>query len=123
MMQVFRKMNWGALVHEYELDGSRLLPWEGLKSPFGGAWCVVRPGTESRRHSHDEYEMFIAIDGKARIRVGEAFVSAEKGDLIMLPLDTEHSVINDSTEDFHFYSIWWDKQSATNFLDAIEVQA
>lgn len=121
-MTVFRKMNWGALVHEYDLDGSRLLPWEGMKSPFGGAWCVVRPGTESRRHSHDEYELFIAIDGRANVRVGNEFVVAEKGDLILLPLNTEHSVVNDSDSDFHFYSIWWDRESSKDFLASLGEQ-
>jgi len=115
-MSVFRKMNWDALVHEYDLDGSRLLPWEGIKAPFGGAWCVVRPGTESRRHSHDEYELFIAIDGTAEVRVGERYIQAQKGDLVLLPLNTEHSVKNSSDADFHFYSIWWDKESASKFL-------
>lgn len=119
-MDTFRKMNWNTLVHEYDLDGSRLLPWDGMKAPFGGAWCVVRPGTESRRHSHDEYELFIALDGRAEIRIGERFIAAEKGDLVLLPLNTEHSVKNSSDEDFHFYSIWWDKKSAGDFLVALE---
>ncbi|WP_339481841.1 cupin domain-containing protein [Pseudomonas sp. RL_5y_Pfl2_73] len=119
-MTVFRKMNWGGLVHEYDLDGSRLLPWEGMKSPFGGAWCVVRPGTESRRHAHDEYELFIVIEGCAEVRVGERSLLAEKGDLVLLPLNTEHSVKNSSESDFHFYSIWWDKESTNNFLVSLE---
>ena len=121
-MTVFRKMNWGALVHEYDLDGARLLPWKGLKSPFGGAWCVVRPGTESRRHAHDEYELFIVIDGCAQVRVGEELIDAQKGDQVLLPLNAEHSVINSSEEDFHFYSIWWDKESALGFLASLEAQ-
>ncbi|OMQ27060.1 cupin domain-containing protein [Serratia oryzae] len=121
-MNVFRKMNWDTLIHEYDLDGSRLLPWDGMNAPFGGAWCVVHPGTESRRHSHDEYELFIAIHGHAEVRIGERFIEAEKGDLVLLPLNTEHSVRNNSNEDFHFYSIWWDKKSASQFLNKLEEQ-
>lgn len=119
-MDIFRKMDWKTLVHEYNLDGSRLLPWDGMKAPFGGAWCVVRHGTESRRHSHDEYELFIAIQGHAEVRIGDNYIKMEKGDLVLIPLNTEHSVRNNGNEDFHFYTIWWDRGSASQFLVSLE---
>ncbi|WP_340620922.1 cupin domain-containing protein [Xenorhabdus siamensis] len=120
-MTVLRKMNWNELKHEYDLDGSRLLPWEGLQSPFGGAWCIVRAGTTSRLHAHDEFEMFIAIEGTAQIKVGNDIYMASKGDLIRIPLDFEHHVINNSNQDFHFYSIWWSQDSASKFLAEMKV--
>lgn len=38
-------MDWSALVHEYDLDGKRLLPWDGYPMPFAAGWCVVQPNT------------------------------------------------------------------------------
>ncbi|AWK43829.1 cupin domain-containing protein [Photorhabdus laumondii subsp. laumondii] len=120
MMNIIRKMDWDSMVHEYDLDGSRLLPWEGLNTPFGGAWCIVRPETKSFRHSHNEYELFIVIQGNAIIRINDEDFPVTKGDLIIIPLDSEHHVINNNQEDFHFYTIWWDKESTLNFLTRLE---
>lgn len=41
--EIFRKMDWSALVHEYDLDGKRLLPWDGYPMPFAAGLYVVRP--------------------------------------------------------------------------------
>mgnify|MGYP003347502632 CR=1 FL=1 len=68
---VFRPSNFDALVHEYGLDGRRLLPWDRYPMPFAGGWCVVRPHTESAPHSQIDH---IWIDRSLRVldaRVGD----------------------------------------------------
>lgn len=61
--EIFRKSNFDGLVHEYGLDGRRLLPWDNYPMPFAGGWCVVRPGTQSEPHTQIDQEIFIAIKG------------------------------------------------------------
>ena len=119
-MELLRAMNWDELKREYDLDGKRLLPWEGWPTPFGGAWCVVRPRSSSLRHGHDEQEMFIVIAGAATIHVGHASYAVKKGDVMAITPNAEHYVSNQSDEDFHFYSLWWDRASCEDFLANIK---
>lgn len=114
-MIIHKEMDWNELKHEYQLDGKRILPWEGWDMPFGGAWCVVRKDTESLRHSHDEQEMFIIVSGKANIKMNDDLYELNKGDFIAIPPNTEHFIINNSEEDFHFFTIWWDRETVSNF--------
>lgn len=120
MPNFINKMDWGSLRHEYELDAKRLLPWEVIQAPFEGAWCVVRPGTRSTPHSHHERELFIAISGQADIVIAGERFSVGKGDLISIPVGSEHYIANDSEEDFHMYTVWWSQESASEFLNTVE---
>ncbi|MCI3945806.1 cupin [Pseudomonas syringae] len=113
---IHRKTAFDALVHEYGLEGSRLLPWEGYPMPFAGGWCVVRPGTSSEAHTQIDQEIFIAIKGSARLVVGEKQMDFNVGDIAAIPKHTHHYVINDSAEDFHFYVIWWDMNHVNAFV-------
>jgi oxalate decarboxylase/phosphoglucose isomerase-like protein (cupin superfamily) len=119
-------MNWSGLSHEYGVDGTRLLPWQGAHFPFGGAWCVVRPGTQSLDHVNapkDENELFIVISGQASVVVGDETHSVAKGDMVFIQHGLSHHITNNSDEDFHFYSIWWNSETVdtyNNSLCAIE---
>jgi len=115
-MDILKAMNWYELTHEYQLDGKRILPWQDYPMPFGGAYCVVRAHSDSRLHQHDEQEMFIIISGEAKIHVGDKIIDAKKGDFIAIPLEDDHYVENNTETDFHFFSIWWDKATAEEFL-------
>lgn len=121
-MQIVSKMDWSALKHEYDLDGKRLLPWEGLDMPFGGAWCVIRSGTHSLPHSHEENEIFICIQGNAEIVLGEDRVPVTQGDVVTIPPSVRHYVDNRTAEDFHMYSIWWDREAAEGYIDRTGAQ-
>jgi oxalate decarboxylase/phosphoglucose isomerase-like protein (cupin superfamily) len=85
--------------------------------PFGGGWCVVRPHTQSENHTQIDQEIFIAIKGKATVVIGDQRFDFEMGDVVAIPKHTEHYVINDSDDDFHFYVVWWDANYATQFLE------
>ncbi|AVX22847.1 MULTISPECIES: cupin domain-containing protein [Pseudomonas syringae group] len=113
---IHRKTRFDSLVHEYGLDGSRLLPWEGYPMPFAGGWCVVRPGTSSEAHTQIDQEIFIAIKGSARLVVGDRQMDFTVGDIAAIPKHTNHYVINDSAEDFHFYVVWWDMNYVNAFV-------
>jgi mannose-6-phosphate isomerase-like protein (cupin superfamily) len=118
-MKLFEKMDWAALKHEYGLDGKRLLPWDGLAAPFGGAWAVVRAGTRSLPHRNDppeEEELFFCVSGRAKVCVGDELLDVQKGDLVFFPAGIWHYAENPYEEDFHMYCIWWDPSSASRYL-------
>ncbi|EIV2083590.1 TPA: cupin domain-containing protein [Klebsiella aerogenes] len=115
--EIFRKSNFDGLVHEYGLDGRRLLPWDNYPMPFAGGWCVVRPGTQSEPHTQIDQEIFIAIKGQATLIVGEEQYEFTTGDIAAIPKHTNHYIINDSTEDFHFYVVWWDMNYVNDFIN------
>lgn len=121
-MVEIRKLDRANLTKAYGLDSQRLLPWPALNAPFEGAWCIVHPGDESTAHSHHEYETFIAMAGSAVLDVNGQRQEFVAGDIARLTPGSVHKVVNDSAEDFEFYSIWWDADMSTKFLTRHEEQ-
>lgn len=93
-----------------------LVPWPALSAPFEGAWCVIESGSSSRRHAHHEHEIFIAMHGEALLEAGGERVAFRKGDIAHFPPHTAHQVINEGTEDFELYAVWWDSDMADRFV-------
>jgi quercetin dioxygenase-like cupin family protein len=110
-----RRLDRAQLQHEYGVDGQRLLPWPALNAPFEGAWCVIRPGTASVPHAHDEYEIFIAIAGEAVVEADGERAALAPGDIVRMRPGMEHRVVNDSDRDFEMYSVWWDEDMTERF--------
>jgi mannose-6-phosphate isomerase-like protein (cupin superfamily) len=111
------------LTQAYGLDSQRLLPWPELNAPFEGAWCVLRPGIQSTAHAHHEYEIFIAMTGRATLVVGDERREFAAGDIAHLPPGCTHHVANDGGDDFEFYAIWWDREMSTGFAARHEREA
>jgi mannose-6-phosphate isomerase-like protein (cupin superfamily) len=110
-----RRLDRARLTHENGLDAQRLLPWPALNAPFEGSWCVVRPGTASTPHAHHEYEIFIAVNGKAELVASGERRPFAAGDVVHFPPGVEHQVVNDGPSDFEMYSIWWDREMTDRF--------
>ena len=117
-----RNLDRANLTKAYGLDSQRLLPWPALNAPFEGAWCVLRAGDESTPHGHHEYEIFIAMAGKAQLDVDGQRYDFVAGDIVHLPPGCVHKVVNESAEDFEYYGIWWDADMSTKFLARHEEQ-
>jgi mannose-6-phosphate isomerase-like protein (cupin superfamily) len=111
-----RRLDRANLTRAYGIDSERLLPWSALNAPFEGAWCVVRPGEQSAAHSHHEYEIFIALAGRATLAVDDQRAGFVAGDIAHLRPGTTHWVVNDDTADFEFYAIWWDTDMSAAFV-------
>lgn len=110
------RLNREKLQHEYGCDTQRLMPWEVLNAPFEASWATVRAGTHSKLHSHHEHEIFIAIRGEVMIECGGEQAPFRAGDVAFFTPGEQHRVLNDSDEDFEFYSVWWDGEMAQQFL-------
>jgi mannose-6-phosphate isomerase-like protein (cupin superfamily) len=109
------KLDRSSLRYEYGLDTQRLMPWPVLNAPFEAAWCVVRPGTTSNPHSHDEYEIFVATSGHALVEIDGDRHPFEVGDVAHFRPGSVHCVVNDSHRPFEFYSVWWDEEMTQRF--------
>lgn len=115
-MQI-RRLDRAGLRHENGLDAQRLLPWPALNAPFEGSWCVVRPGSASTPHAHHEYEIFVAVSGEATLESAGERARFAAGDIVLFPPGVEHQVINDGSDDFEMYSVWWDLDMTRRFAD------
>lgn len=104
------------LTFENGLHAQRLLPWTNLNAPFEGSWCVIAPGTSSTAHAHHEYEIFIAVTGEAVLDSGGRREPFKAGDIVYFEPGVAHAVINDSSEPFEMYSVWWDLNMAERFM-------
>lgn len=111
-----RRLDREHLERAYGLDSQRLLPWPALNAPFEGAWCVLRPGDESTRHSHHEHEIFIAIAGSAELIVDDERHPFSAGDIVRLPPGSDHGVVNDGDVAFEYYALWWDDRMSARFM-------
>jgi len=118
-MDYVRKFSESDLKYEYGLDGIRTFPWKGITPPFGGGYCIVRPGTETLAHVNspdDEDEMFIAIAGTAEVVLDGKAQTISRGDIVMIPRGINHFVRNTTDEPFHFYTVWWNGGDVANYL-------
>ncbi|WFE29626.1 cupin domain-containing protein [Solwaraspora sp. WMMD791] len=115
-MVEIRPLDRDNLTKAYGLDSQRLLPWPALNAPFEGAWCILRSGDESTPHSHHEYEIFIAMAGRAELDVDGVRQPFVAGDIVHLPPGCTHKVVNDGPDDFEYYGIWWDAAMSATFL-------
>jgi mannose-6-phosphate isomerase-like protein (cupin superfamily) len=114
MMQI-RKLRRTELAPDNGLRAQRLMPWSQLNAPFEGSWCVVAPGAESGAHAHHEYEIWIALAGSAEIRTEAGSTPFVAGDVVHFSPRLKHQVVNEGTEPFEMYSIWWDSDLAAAF--------
>lgn len=125
-MDLIRKFSTDKLHYEYGLDGIRTFPWGGVAPPFGGGYCIVRPGDSTLAHVNspsDEDEMFIAIQGSAEVILDGMATAIGQGDTVMIPRGMDHYIRNTSEEPFHFYTVWWSSEDVAKYQAAEAARA
>lgn len=111
------------MLFEYGLHTQRLMPWAVLNAPFEGSWALAKPHTESTLHSHHEHEIFIAVRGAAIVESDGVQSPFRAGDVAFFQPGHKHRVLNDSDDDFMFYSVWWDQDMAERFVTRNRTEA
>lgn len=94
-----------------------LYPWDEIEdTPFGASLAIVEPGGQTMKHSHDPDETFIVFQGQGTMFVDDETSPIAKGDVVVMPSGTEHTIKNDSdTEQLMFLSLfWWGDDTDTN---------
>nr|WP_166309277.1 cupin domain-containing protein [Bradyrhizobium sp. 2S1]MCK7664910.1 cupin domain-containing protein [Bradyrhizobium sp. 2S1] len=93
---------------EYNTLFRRLLPWRGMvRTPWGGAWATIAPGSASELYKHDEEEIAIIVSGEGQMRVDSEIRKIKKGDLVYFQPYCEHVVTNTSPEALEVLFFWW----------------
>ncbi len=117
-MEIYRDFDKQEFKFEYGVYGKRLLPWDGLNLPFGGAFCKLPPGETSLEHTNepsDELELFICLSGESDVYIGDKIYPAKSGDIFSIPKQINHYVKNTSNDDFTFYAIWWNQDTVSEY--------
>ena len=65
---------------------------------------VSKPGKIARPHAHGCEQMLHVVQGKAHFRVGSEERTVGVGDVVHIPLGTEHEMRNVGDEDFVYLS-------------------
>jgi mannose-6-phosphate isomerase-like protein (cupin superfamily) len=81
-----------------ELEGlvSHILLEEG-DAPGGElsiTWVEVEPGGEQKPHSHVPQQVYVITRGIGRMRVGDEERDVREGQMVFIPPETEHGIVN-----------------------------
>lgn len=100
---------------KYNLSGQRIFPTPGVpEGDWGGAWCLVAPGTTTTPHAHDEKEMFFILQGTGTLRLEDTYHRVGHGDTFFIPPTTDHALTCDDDQSLLFLTIWWDTDVPTS---------
>jgi len=85
----------------HELGSTR---FTSLATPSRGSletsiwWVEIEPGTPATPHQLTREELFVVLDGEARVRIGDATEVARVGDAIAVPPNQEFEIAPSSTQ-------------------------
>ena len=96
-----------APAHEGTILASDVLP-AGMKAPFGHAWGYLASQGEMDRHSHHKEEAFLFVKGKGAVEIDGKEIPVVPGDVIRIPPDAVHTVINRDASELLWAAEWWE---------------
>lgn len=60
-------------------------------------WAKLPPGKSFRAHYHEDMEeVFIVVEGQARIKIDEEEATIDQGDCVLVPAGSTHKMFNES---------------------------
>ncbi|MFB7248889.1 methionine--tRNA ligase [Streptomyces populi] len=102
------QMTWSYEMHLQPLLSAQDIP--GL--PFGSVFGSVPARTTSKRHAHQDGEIFFVLDGEAVVVLGDEERTLRKGESVHLTPFSFHEIRNESDEPFDLVSVYWDDAGA-----------
>jgi mannose-6-phosphate isomerase-like protein (cupin superfamily) len=105
-----------------EVDGlvSHILLEEG-DAPGGElsiTWVDVKPGSEQKPHSHGPQQVYVITRGSGRMRVGEDERDVHEGQMVFIPPNVEHGIVNRGEEMLTYVSAATPAFPVTDLYDA-----
>ena len=101
-------MNWS-----YEMHLQSLLSAKDITGlPFGSVFGSVPAHSTSKRHSHQDGEIFIILGGCATVVLGDEERLVQRGDVVHLSPFSFHEIRNESDQPFDLVSVYWDDVAA-----------
>ncbi|MGW0854332.1 class I tRNA ligase family protein [Streptomyces sp. NPDC002690] len=98
------QMTWSYEMHLQSLLSAQDI--EGL--PFGSVFGSVPARTTSKRHAHQDGEIFFVLDGEAVVVLGDEERVLRKGESVYLTPFSFHEIRNESDAPFDLISVYWD---------------
>ncbi len=106
---ITRTFDRSAMSWSYEMHLQSMLSAADIEGlPFGSVFGSVPAHSVSKRHSHQDGEMFIVLAGKATVVLGEEERLLGPGEVVYLSPFDHHEIRNTSDEAFDIISIYWE---------------
>jgi mannose-6-phosphate isomerase-like protein (cupin superfamily) len=81
-------------------------------------WVDVEPGAEQKPHSHGPQQVYVITRGSGRMKVGEDEQDVTVGQLVFIPPNTEHGIVNTGDEVLTYVSAATPAFPVTELYDA-----
>ncbi|WP_405015222.1 class I tRNA ligase family protein [Kitasatospora sp. NBC_01539] len=122
---ITRKFDRSAMSWSYEMDLQDMLDATDIKGlPFGSVFGSVAAHSVSKRHAHQDGEMFIVLAGQATVVLGDEECLLGPGGVVHLSPFGFHEIRNTFDEPFDIVSIYWeDIPAAVEVLDQTSPRA
>ena len=78
------------------------------KAPVRASWWTVTPGSATEVDQHDAHEIWIISTGGGAFTCGAGTTPVDAGDLLRIPPQSPHRIVNDRADLLTVYSLWWD---------------
>lgn len=105
--KVFDRENWTVL-----LDGrmmiDELMDRDNIHPTFESLWGRIPPKTESDDEYHAKEEVNVVFSGNFIIEVGDKSYNVAPGDVITIPSNVRHKVVNASEEEGVWVCLLWE---------------
>ncbi|MFJ3613288.1 class I tRNA ligase family protein [Streptomyces hydrogenans] len=116
---ITRAFDRSAMSWSYEMHLQPMLSASDIEGlPFGSVFGSVPGHTVSKRHAHQDGEMFIVLAGRAVVLLGDEERELGPGQVCYLSPFGFHEIRNDHDEPFDIVSVYWEHiPSAVAVLD------
>ena len=81
---------------------------DGLRSPFDHAWGYLKGPGAMEAHRHRKEEVYIFTKGSGFVEVDGTRYPVGPGDVVRIPPDALHSVVNEAEDELMWAAFWWD---------------
>ena len=81
---------------------------EGMKAPFDHAWGYLDQPGEMEYHKHYKEEIYFFFKGSGFVRIDGEETPVQPGDMVRIPPDAMHTVINREHAELLWAAFWWD---------------
>lgn len=93
--------------HEGTILAADVLP-EGVEAPFQHAWGYLDQPGQMEVHSHPKEEVYFFFGGEGYVMVGGERQAVRPGDVVYIPPDLPHTVINERQVPLLWAALWWE---------------
>ena len=92
--------------HENTILAAPVLP-KDMPAPFDHAWGYLDKPGEMERHRHPKEEVYFFFKGEGFVFVDGEEIPVQPGDVVRIPSDALHTVINWQNKELLWAALWW----------------